>query len=347
MSTASSFSSPSSAPSFASLLASAWELRERSGIFKHTDALRVFHGPGEAPPNHPLHSFAVDRFQNHYWITQWESNPAQNNSAKNDPTQTTRSLTSFYRTQNAQSIVCLNRPSQGTLPTEPMILWGEPPTERIPVKEYSNQFLIQLTGARHPGLFLDHLPLRQWLEQNVTGLRVLNTFSYTGSLSVAAHRGNASAVTTIDLSPSTIEISKQNIELNDFQSRSNRWYSGDIFEWLPRWKKAGETFDCIILDPPSFSHGSRRGKSSFSTQKDLTLLHAQAIDILADKGFLITSINSANVTWQKFQTDLLAAACSRQMTFQIIRQLDLPETFPTLFGTPQDRYLKGWILKRI
>lgn len=327
---------------FAALLTSAWELRERSGIFKHTEALRVFHGPGEAPPTHPLHSFAVDRFQNHYWVTQWESH-----SIQDDYAQVAQNLTAFYRTQNAQSIVCLNRPSKGILPSEPTILWGEPPTQRIAVKEYSNQFLIQLTGARHPGLFLDHLPLRQWLEQNVRGLRVLNTFAYTGSLSVAAHRGEAAAVTTIDLSPSAIQVAQQNMELNHFQNRSNRWYSGDIFEWLPRWKKTGETFDCIILDPPSFSHGSRRGKSSFSTQKDLTHLHSLAMDILSDKGFLITSLNSANVTWQKYQTDLLAAAAARHLTFQTLRQIDLPETFPTLLGTPDDRYLKGWILKRI
>jgi len=309
-------------------------------------AVRVFHGPGEGSGD--LQHFAVDRFNDHYWVTQWD-HPGFTPARERVQQQT---IVQFLREKGALSVVGLGRPQRGVAP-QAEVWWGESPDQPIIVREGQLNFWIRLRETRHPGLFLDHYPLRQWLLSHSRGLRVLNGFAYTGSLSLAAAAGGAQSVTTLDLSKPSIQWAQENFELNGFQGESYRFIAGDVFEWLPRLRRSARTsgltqksegvFDCVILDPPSFSHGK---KGNFSTAKDLTQLHKLALDLLAPGGFLVTSINSANVSWQKFEGDLLSAAREQSIDLQILRAMDLPETFPTRLGHSTDRYLKGWILRR-
>lgn len=312
---------------------SAWRLREQWQIFSETEAVRVFHGPGEGKG--PSQFFALDRFQNHYWITEWES--------QKDLSATRKQILKFLASKGAQSVVGLTRPQKGVAP-ETEVLLGKPLEGRFAVREKENQFLIQLEKSRHPGLFLDHAPLREWLRKYSNGLRVLNTFSYTGSLSVAAATGGAQAVTTLDLGQPVIQWAKENFQLNQIPLEKHSFVAGDVFEWLPRWAREKKQFDCIILDPPSFSHGK---KAKFSTSKDLEKLHSLAMNLLSKEGVLITSINSANISWKKYETDVLEAARKRGDRFQVLKQIDLPQTFPSSFDQGSTRYLKGWILKRV
>ncbi len=311
-------------------LQNAWRWREDRGILAKNEAVRVFHGPGEGQGD--WQSISIDRFAEHYWVTEWESSSSSTQSQLKD----------FLLSKGARSAVLLARPERG-IASESRILFGSPPGDRWSVRENKSQFLIQLEKTRHPGLFLDHEPLRHWLENHMRGLRVLNTFAYTGSLSVAAVQGGAQAVTTLDLSKGSIEWAKANFKLNAFDESPHRFIAGDVFEWLPRLKRRDEVFDCVILDPPSFSHGN---KQKFSTAKDLVTLHRLAMGLLAEEGLLITSINSANIPWRKFEEDVLTAGQAQNMKFKVLRQIDLPETFPTRLENPSSRYLKGWILQR-
>ncbi|MCM2279758.1 MAG: class I SAM-dependent methyltransferase [Oligoflexia bacterium] len=308
----------------------AWRWREERGLFGELQALRVFHGPGEGGKE--LRAFAIDRFGGHYWVTQWERAAGGGVPAK---------ILDFLRARGAASVVTLSRPEQG-VPEEPQVLLGEPPEGRFTVKEPGLKFHVQMLKARHPGLFLDHAPLRQWLFRRARGWRVLNTFSYTGSLSVAAGAGGAAHVTTLDLAKPAIQWAEQNWALNGLASESARFIAGDVFEWLPRLRREGKLFDCVILDPPSFSRGK---KGSFSTAKDLKKLHAEAMALLAPGGVLVTSINSAQISWSRYEADVLSAARECRREFEILSRIDLPETFPTRLGSEEDRYLKGWILR--
>ncbi len=315
----------------------AWQWRAARGLLEVPSAIRVFHGTGEGSGD--LQYFAVDRFNDHYWVTQWD-HPGVTTVREQSQR---KAIIAFLRDRGAQSIVGLDRPQRGVAP-QAEAWWGEAPDSPISVSEGTLNFWIRLRETRHPGLFLDHLPLRHWLISHAKGLRVLNTFAYTGSLSVAAAIGGAESVTTLDLSKPSIQWAQENFELNRLAGTQYRFIAGDVFEWLPRLKKTNGSFDCVILDPPSFSHGN---KGNFSTAKDLAKLHALALDLLAPEGFLVTSINSANVSWQKFEGDLLSAAKEKRIELQILRAMDLPETFPTRLGSGGDRYLKGWILRRV
>lgn len=320
-------------------LEKAWNWRQKMGYLKSSEAVRVFHGPGESNggAQEDLRSFAIDRFGDHYWVTQWESERAPSKKAVD-------LITQFLEKKGAQSAVGLVRPQKG-LPEKPHVYFGSPPSEPFEVQEGGLRFQIRLRESRHPGLFLDHRPLRNWLLQHAHGMRVLNTFAYTGSLSVAAAKGGAESVTTLDLSRGTLDWAAENLKLNGIEANS-RIIHGDVFQWLPRLKRENSSYDCVILDPPSFSHGK---DGNFSTAKDLGRLHKLAVQLLAKDGILITSINSANISWKKYEEDVLSVfregPQQNGRKVSILSRIDLPETFPTPLGNEKVRYLKGWILK--
>ncbi|MBI2711938.1 MAG: class I SAM-dependent rRNA methyltransferase [Bdellovibrio sp.] len=320
-------------------LETAWRWREERGFLSSQQALRVFHGPGEGSGG-TLGNIAIDLFQAPVgataWITQWENQRGMSGYRPD----TLEKVIQFLKGKGVSSAVGLVRPQKG-LPENPHTYFGSPPDQLI-IQEGPARFLIRLKGSRHPGLFLDHQPLRQWLNDHAKGLSVLNTFAYTGSLSVAAALGGAKSVTTLDLSKPTLEWANENSALNGVESCC-RTIFGDVFEWLPRLgrEKGPESFDCIILDPPSFSRGK---KGNFSTAKDLGKLHQLALGLIRKNGFLITSINSAGIGWKKYEDEILRGSDQKKM-LTVLKRIDLPETFPTLLGDDSSRYLKGWILR--
>ncbi len=304
-----------------SQLEAAWKKRPQG-----TGALRLFHGPGEG--RGALASIAVDRFGEHVWVTQWGSG-------------STEGLAEFYGARGLRSGVLLKRPEKG-VPEEPSVLFGNPPTEEFSCEENGANFWIRLRGALHPGLFLDHAPLRAWLNKNAGGLEVLNTFAYTGSLSVAAGLGGAKSVATLDLSRPTVEWARRNWALNGLGEDKADFIYGDYFEWMPKFARKQRSFDLVILDPPSFSRGNR---GSFSTSKDLVKLHAAALPLLKSGAYLVTSINSANVTKEKFRAEILEAAEVQSVKFEEIDTIMPPQTFPA--GSEHGPELKGWILRKV
>lgn len=317
-------------------LARAWNWRQERGCLEGTECLRVFHGPGEG--GGALARWAVDLFSGRAWVTEWES---QGRSDARADALALDCIAEFLVSRGVASAVVLRRPEKG-VPAEPQALIGAMPLERFAASEGRSRFWIQLHGTRHPGLFLDHLPLRRWLEARARGWKVLNTFAYTGSLSVSAALGGATHVTTLDLSKPTIRWAQDNWELNTLPLEKSRFIAGDVFEWLPRLKREGERYDAVILDPPSFSRGN---KGSFSTSRDLPRLHRLAMELIEPGGILITSINSANVGWGQYEKDVLSAARELRLEFDILSRIDQPETFPSALSDPQARYLKGWVLR--
>jgi 23S rRNA (cytosine1962-C5)-methyltransferase len=204
------------------------------------------------------------------------------------------------------------------------------------------RYRVRFLGTRHPGLFLDHAPLRQWLRANSKDRRVLNAFAYTGSLSVAAGLGGAASTVTLDLAKPAIAWARENWELNELSDTKAKFITGDVFERLPQFKRQAQQFDCVILDPPSFA---RTKRGSFSTEKDLKRLHTLAMAVLAPGGILVTSINSENVSREKFEAEVFSAVRETMRRAEVLWKINLPESFPTRPGCEEDYYLKGLVLR--
>jgi 23S rRNA (cytosine1962-C5)-methyltransferase len=314
-----------------SLLEKAFRLPARSRAIPSGVPLRLFDGASEGIGRSS--SVLIDRFGEWVWITD-----RTELEAPLDPV-AIQQIQEACSTLGVQGGVLLERP-KSQLPATSTLAFGQVPEGVIVVSENHSQELkmrIQLLGARHPGLFIDHSPLRSWMISQAGGQKVLNTFSYTGSLSVAAGLGGAAQVSTLDLSQKTIDEAKKNWELNALASEAD-WFADDFFEFAIRQKKKQRTWNWVILDPPSFSR-SKRG--TFSTQKDLVRLHSAALSLIAPGGRLITSINSANIAAAQFDRQVQEAARSSGRRLRILDHIRLPDWIPTRPG--EAPYLKGLI----
>ena len=327
-----------------SALESAFHFRRSQGLLDSfllkQRPTRLFHGLNDRSKDYRvgLSPFSVDCFWFEegccgVWVTSHEELSSD----------TLTGISSYYQGLGVSFGVVTHRQSKFALghePVKPIILFGDPPLGRVEVEEPGGlKFLVEFQGGRHPGLFLDHYPLRQRLLEISKSKRVLNTFSYTGSLSVAAAVGQAAQVTTVDLSKPTIEWAKQNMQINLVNNTNHEFYAADVFEFLKRAEKKKNLFDIVILDPPSFS---RSKYGTFSTKKDLVKLHTLALRVLQPGGTLISSINTESVPRSEFEMHLQKAVAELHRTLEIIAPISLPGTFPE----PAARsYLKGLIAK--
>lgn len=185
---------------------------------------------------------------------------------------------------------------------------------RFIVKEGELDFYVNLYDYLDTGLFLDHRPLRKMILESSNNKKVLNLFAYTGSISVAA-ACSGGKVTTVDMSNTYINWSKDNFRLNDLRIDDHKFVRENVFDFL---RQAQEKFDTIILDPPSFSN-SKKMQGSFDVQRDHTGLIHMCMKCLTKDGVLFFSNNN-----RKFKIDV---EISSRYAVKDITNFTIPKDF--------------------
>lgn len=214
--------------------------------------------------------------------------------------------------------------------------FGPVPPESFVATEDEDRYEIHFKEDFHPGLFLDHRPLRRWLRSKCRGSRVLNGFCYTGSLSIAAVRGGSSEVTQVDLSKKTLVWAQKNILLNGFETDQIRSIPEDVMTVLPRWARQGKQFDLVMMDPPSFARtGSKRGNKVFRIETHLEELLDLCYGVTALKGRIVLSINTETMTQEVFRRRI-------EQWMGRDRSLSVESEIDGQWGT----HIKGVIIKR-
>ena len=158
------------------------------------------------------------------------------------------------------------------------------------VQESGLRFLVNLKDYLDTGLFLDHRQTRAMVRDKAQDRRVLNLFSYTGSFSVYAAAGGAETTLSVDLSNTYQRWSRRNFELNSLPAGRHRLRNLDVLRYLQQAVRAGERFDLIVLDPPSFSN-SKKMLSILDLQRDHARLIRQCLRLLTTGGELFFSTN--------------------------------------------------------
>ncbi len=152
----------------------------------------------------------------------------------------------------------------------------------IVVREGGLRFLINLEDRIDTGLFLDHRKVRAHALERCEGLRALNLFAYTCTVSVAAAVAGA-RTTNVDLSNTYLEWGKRNFRLNGLDLGPHRFFRRDAMGWIA---KDRATYDWIFINPPTFSR-SKTAKHPFNVHKDHPALIEHAMHRLAKDGELL------------------------------------------------------------
>ncbi|MDQ8934698.1 bifunctional 23S rRNA (guanine(2069)-N(7))-methyltransferase RlmK/23S rRNA (guanine(2445)-N(2))-methyltransferase RlmL [Acinetobacter rudis] len=164
-------------------------------------------------------------------------------------------------------------------------------SKRFIVQEGQAKILVNLTDYLDTGLFLDHRQMRLRIAKEAKGKHFLNLYSYTSTASLHAALGGAASTTSVDLSNTYLNWSKENFVLNgltvDHADEQHQFFASDCFEWL---KEGHEQYDLIFIDPPTFSN-SKKFYGTFDVQRDHNSLLKRAMNRLSSGGTLYFSNN--------------------------------------------------------
>ena len=121
------------------------------------------------------------------------------------------------------------------------------------------KFLVKPMGFKHTGLFPEQAVNWDWMIEKIQSaerpIKVLNLFAYTGGASVACSYAGAS-VCHVDSSKGMVTWAKENVAASGLADRKVRYIVDDVVKFVSREIRRGNTYDAIIMDPPSYGRGT-------------------------------------------------------------------------------------------
>ncbi len=122
----------------------------------------------------------------------------------------------------------------------------------------SLKFNIKTMGFKHTGLFPEQAVNWKMTAEIIKNagrpVKALNLFAYTGGATLAALNAGAS-VTHVDASKGMTLWAKENAAASGLSDRPVRWLVDDCIKFVQREIRRGNTYDIIIMDPPSYGRG--------------------------------------------------------------------------------------------
>ncbi len=179
-------------------------------------------------------------------------------------------------------------------------LFGSLP-ETVIVHEGPLCLEIHLRHPRNVGLFLDTRPLRELLSQTCMSHSILNLFSYSCSLGLAAARNNSGDVVNVDVSGKYLDWGRKNFGLTGLPMDRTQFKKMDAEKYLDWAAKKNLRFDVIILDPPSFS---RSDAGVYSFAQDYWRLTRKCAGLLQAHGRLYAMTNFGQISAVDFSKRL-------------------------------------------
>ena len=153
-------------------------------------------------------------------------------------------------------------------------------------------FNIKPMGFKHTGLFPEQAVNWDWMINKIRSskreIKVLNLFAYTGGATVACLSEGAS-VCHVDSSKGMVSWAKENVASSGFSDRKIRYIVDDVNKFVSREIRRGNTYDAIIMDPPSYGRGAKGEVWQF--ENDIYDLVELCLKVLSDKPlfFLVNS----------------------------------------------------------
>ena len=121
-------------------------------------------------------------------------------------------------------------------------------------------FRLKPFSFKHTGLFPEQAVNWDWfgslIRQAGRPVKVLNLFAYTGGATLAAAAAGAS-VTHVDASKGMVGWAKENAAASGLADAPIRWLVDDCIKFVEREIRRGNTYDAIIMDPPSYGRGPK------------------------------------------------------------------------------------------
>jgi putative SAM-dependent methyltransferase len=124
-------------------------------------------------------------------------------------------------------------------------------------------FNLKPFSFKHTGVFPEQATNWDWASKLINkalnkrnDINVLNLFAYTGGATISAAMAGAK-VTHVDASKGMVNWAKENTVSSGLKDAPIRWIVDDCLKFVEREIRRGNTYDAIIMDPPSYGRGPK------------------------------------------------------------------------------------------
>ena len=222
------------------------------------------------------------------------------------------------------------------------VLAGDAPPETLIASENGVRYHVDVRNGHKTGFYVDQRDNRALVQELAKERDVLNCFCYTGGFSLAALKGGAKRVVSIDSSGEALALAQANVTANGFDAERATWLDADAFKTLRRLYDDGERFDLIVLDPPKFAPSREHVDRAARAYKDINLT---GLKLLRPGGLLFTYSCSGAIDAELFQKIVAGAAADARVDARILKRLGAGVDHPLLTAFPEGEYLKGLLLQ--
>lgn len=205
-------------------------------------------------------------------------------------------------------------------------------------QESGNRYTVDVEKGQKTGFFVDQRENRFLLGTYAEGKSVLNTFCYTGGFSVAALRGGAKEVVSLDSSALAMELTEANVRQNFGHDVPHESVTDDAFTYL---RNLNKSFDIIVLDPPAFA---KHHQVVDRALKGYRKINRSAFETVNPGGLVFTFSCSQAVSKDQFRQAVFTSAAQSKRRVRILHQLTQPADHPINIYHPEGEYLKGLVL---
>ncbi len=219
------------------------------------------------------------------------------------------------------------------------VLFGNAPNE-LEIEVAGLKLQVDLLHAQKTGFYLDQLPNYPLVAAHATGRRVLDCFTSQGGFALACAQAGASEVVAVEAAAESIRVAKQNAARNGLANID--WREEDVFQFLRAAEKAGEKFDLVVLDPPSFTKSKGTLHDALRGYREL---HVRAFQLLAPNGLLATFSCSHHVGGEVFDGMIADALVDARRSARRLRRFEQALDHPVLPTLPETEYFRGTLLE--
>ena len=216
------------------------------------------------------------------------------------------------------------------------VLRGEDP-EIFHLCYNGTSFTIDLISGQKTGLYLDQLDNYKIVAELAKGKNVLDCFTNQGGFALNCSLNGASSVTAIDISERAIQTAQGNAQRSEAENIN--WLHANVFDELKKYDSEGQSFDLIILDPPSFT---RNKKSLSDAMRGYKEIHLRSLKLLQPEGLLTTFTCSHHVSQRDFLDMIKSASVDSKRNLRLIAEHTQRDDHPINPLIPETSYLKGF-----
>ena len=138
-------------------------------------------------------------------------------------------------------------------------------------------------GFKHTGVFPEQAvnwdAMASMIQEAGQPVKVLNLFGYTGCATLTCAAAGAH-VTHVDASKGMVAWGRENAAASGLADKPIRWLVDDCGKFVQREQRRGNTYDAILMDPPSYGRGP--GGEVWKLEEQIYPLVEQCAALLSD-----------------------------------------------------------------